>query len=586
MEDNLPIVLEKSGQDRIGYINRDTSPRLVRPPVHIGSAKQKIKSKILLDNKDEIIRYYRDKNWTAARVAKKFNLGESTINLKLKEWGIPAHNYTKAIPMTVKKLYDQGLTPHEIAKTLDVDSGTIYKVLVSHFGIHHTKKVSFSVQEDFVIRSLNSRGLSIPLIISELNRQFPNRPRTYPVVYARIQELGLSHTAAIRKSSDRANKHYSPAEIAHFVESIRPMRSKGISIDSMAKTLNVSKSLIARLIQEYKIPRVNKVFNDEVKSKIAELYRQGLHYDDIANRLGLKSESVRQEVSRIGFNKFLSPFSKSFTPEQIQKQEEYIRKYYQAPYFYSMGYLAKVINLDKTTIRARLEKMGIPVRNREAISHIGSINLQHDDIIRKYYQAPWFYTMAHISSMIHVSHSTVRNRLEKMHIPIRESPGTPVNAPPMDAAIDNAIKKYYQEPYLFTIARLARLLHVNSSFIRTRLQRMGIPITIRSYDNGMDVYPEFDSKFDTSLTGKSALAKFHRDNKIISLLNSLGLPTTIGDGFSHFDEMYPGKLSYKSYQRIIYDLMNSGNITGTTTIGGANGSYTTIISARERTNVD
>lgn len=44
-------------------------------------------------------------------------------------------------------------------------------------------------------------------------------------------------------------------------------------------------------------------------------------------------------------------------------QDDFIRKYYQKPYLQSIGELSYLLKVDKTTIRNRLEKMNIPIRS-------------------------------------------------------------------------------------------------------------------------------------------------------------------------------------------------------------------------------
>jgi AraC-like DNA-binding protein len=419
----------------------------------------KPKTHIILKNKDKIIKLYTRKEnpLTSQQIADKLGIAGCTIQLRLKEWGIPARDYEKAKPSEVKRLYDLELTPEEIAERLNVHSGSIYKVLVTKFGIHHTKKNSLTIKEIRILKYLyGSRRLGIPQITRIMKKRFSRlKDVTETIIRARLKEtpglrksiepeltdeelmtaFGLlskkksfneigdaieispikvqqaldkfksilyptqkslteeiqekivdlrrrkfsnSQIAMIVKSTPTvifsflqqkqipAPNTYSKEQKLYFVNKIRELRKDPQNtVLNISKKLNISTSLAGRLIRDYKIPKIKRVFNPEVQAKIRELYYKDTHYSDIAKKLNLKIESVRQEVGRMGLKVKYKPFGREYSPRATTYQNKLIRIMYGSPYYFSMFKIADIIKIDKTTVKARLIKMQIPIRSAD-----------------------------------------------------------------------------------------------------------------------------------------------------------------------------------------------------------------------------
>jgi transcriptional regulator with XRE-family HTH domain/AraC-like DNA-binding protein/predicted transcriptional regulator len=419
----------------------------------------KPKTHVILKNKNNIIELYTRKEnpLTTQQIADKIGIAGCTIQLRLKEWGIPARNYEKATPSEVKRLYDLELTPEEIAERLDVDSGTVYKVLVTKFGIHHTKKNSLTVKELRILKYLyGSRRLAVPQVTRIMRKRFRRlkdvsetiiRARIketpglrlsvepdltdeelmhafgllsekksfkeigdeieispikvqkelnkfksvrYPtqksltdhvkekIIYLRKKKLSNFKIAIIVKSTPTvifsflrskevpAPNTYSEEQKLIFVNQIRELRKDPKNtVLGISKIMNVSNSMVARLIRDYKIPKVKRVFNPEVQAKIRELYLKETHYSDIAKKLNLKTESVRQEIGRMGLKVIYKPFAREYSPRATAYQNNLIRIMYGSPYYFSMFKIADIIQIDKTTVKARLIKLKIPIRSAD-----------------------------------------------------------------------------------------------------------------------------------------------------------------------------------------------------------------------------
>jgi transposase-like protein len=324
------------------------------------------KTEIINNNKQQIIDLYTNKKWTTAMIAKKFKLADCTVQLKLKEWGVPARSYTKAIPCKVKALYDQGLSPEEIGEKLKVNTSSVYKTLVNKFGIKHTKKVQFNLTEDLAIKQLINQGLSVPLARKRFNQRF-NRTVTDAVFRRRMDELSIKANPKIRKQPRRGNKAYTPEQKERFLQQIRTLRMKGTPLKKIAAQIGISVALVQRIIKENDIPRVNRVYTPEVRNKVEALYDQGFHYKDIADKLGLVEDSVRQELTRMGVPRFTSKWNRRFTIGQENIQNENIRRLYKRPFYASMTRIADLLRIDKTTVKARLKEMGIPIKSTKEL---------------------------------------------------------------------------------------------------------------------------------------------------------------------------------------------------------------------------
>jgi DNA-binding CsgD family transcriptional regulator len=425
--------------------------------------KIKRKTRIIEENKNKIIELYtrKDNPLTTKQIADKIGLADCTIQLRLKEWGIKARDYQKAKPDKVKKLYDFGYSPEQIAKQLDVHAGSIYKVLVDKFGIHHTKKKEFTKEQlEFFKYLYFNRCLELPQIIRIMKNKFKSlKDFSYLVFYSRLNEIKdlspeskesrqyisrlsnqelkeafdyLKDKKTITWIADKLELRpevvrselmtfklvkyktqksltpevkekiielrslgYPPGLIAlivkstknvvnsflkssnikiqdnkltedkkeYFVKEIKRLRKVPFTVKEIAKKLNTNTTLVARLIQEYNIPRVKKVFNPDVQSKIKQLYLKDHHYSEIAKKLNLKPESVRQEVRRMGLLVKYKPYAREYSKRAQRYQNRLIRIMYNEPYWLSTIKIADILKLDKTTVRARLKRMGIPVRN-------------------------------------------------------------------------------------------------------------------------------------------------------------------------------------------------------------------------------
>lgn len=416
----------------------------------------------LLDkNKSKIIDLYTNTDKRTADIAKMFKVAECTIQQRLTKWGIPARIYKKAVPQEIKRLYDLGFSPEDIANKLDASVTSVYKILVRDFGIHHTKKRELTLNETRDIKYLYStRGLSpkviadlinkkitqkknkisdtiIRRVIKELNLKKGNideisnedlnvilglfkdglkisdisKKTHYPVgmissvidKYSlikinkrrdiknleetvekireyRLRGLTLGQISGILNlsksilydiiseykitSGGKVSK-YSKEQLDILAERIKEMRTRSVSVESMSKQLNISTATINRVIKEYKIPFRKRVFTDEVRKQIEELASQQMNYKDIANKLGLLQESVRQETHRMGIQGVYSTLGTEYSDRALKLQNYYIKKYYLAPNYFSMIQISKTINIDKTTVKARLKAMGIPIRNSD-----------------------------------------------------------------------------------------------------------------------------------------------------------------------------------------------------------------------------
>jgi DNA-binding CsgD family transcriptional regulator/transposase-like protein len=429
----------------------------------------KPKTRILNENKDLIIKLYTQDKLTGAQIAKKLKLAECTIQLKLKEWGIPARSYQKITPQQAKEMVEKGYNTKEIADMYNTDSGTVSKVLRTKLGIQLTKRVLLSSEEKKLINKLYTlKGESVPAIANKLqelriknkNPQKPAEEITPAVIYNRIKEWKLQKkqiTLDEAKQKEQAivdsfalgkyittisneykvpkkyiyqilNKYWAPKINKQTMitkeraERARELRSKGISVEeislrtritpavlqeilqkatihhnkaytkeeldqlaqkikilrtttkdtkeTIAKKTNISTTLVGRIIKEYNIPKTNKVFDNETNNKILELYNKGIHYDQIAKQLNLKQESVRQQLTRIGVQRRTSPWSKKYSYDAIAKQNELIKKLYGPKYRASITQIAKALRLDKTTIRARMKKMGIKINSAQEIREL------------------------------------------------------------------------------------------------------------------------------------------------------------------------------------------------------------------------
>ncbi len=411
---NVPL---KEIEKKFG-ISDSTIHRIRRDFKILGRGK--LETIAIQKNKDKIIELYQS-GLTTAQVGKRLKMPEVTVLQNLKNWGIPRRTYIKVDPVRLLKLYKMGASPKELAATFGVSSSDIYKHLVEKFGIHHTKKVKFKLEEDNLLRyTYGTRGLSVPIVTKILNKTRIRAAKlSDTIVRRRIKELNIKQGNYIEVTNDELNsllgmiktnlsleevseklqiptvtitkiwqqygkgkriprekKHFSKTEVDEQARRIRFARLQTrATVEDIAKTLGISTSQVARVIREYKIPYVKKVFNAAVRGRIKELYDSNMHYRDIAKKLGLKTESVRTECRRMGLPSIGKPWGKKYPANVVTFQNNLIKKYYLKPYYFSIHTLSKRLGLDRTTIKDRLQKMRIPVRGMLESRRVGKIKL-------------------------------------------------------------------------------------------------------------------------------------------------------------------------------------------------------------------
>lgn len=443
-----PVTLQKAFQ----------AWRVSRPPL------PKIKTGIIIKNKDKIIEAYTRSNnpLTAHQIADKLGCAECTIQLRLKEWGIPARQYKKVNAQDILNLISKGWSVSDLAKQFDVDKSSIIRIRLQQ-GIRTSKRVKMTRQDFRRLKYLRIiRGLSIPQIgkildpwhkkgftdavlynrikefkipqnkISEvtneelfqilqrmsyqkipeialtlelpeyivtqtINKFKPKQKKFYHHPKIRIYEIadqvreltqrGISSeliTARLKISpvtlfhirkrfgiSTYRVKKYSQAQILQAIEKIRDLRSKAVTVKQIAKVIGMSEAVIFRLIKEYKVPRTNKVFSQPVINKITKMFESGLSPREISRKTQFHAEGIRYILRRKGYDLTITPWAKKYAHKLISKeQDQQIKELYLPPNYWSMFALAKKLYLDKTTIKDRLEKMGIPIRNIEQAREI------------------------------------------------------------------------------------------------------------------------------------------------------------------------------------------------------------------------
>ena len=173
---------------------------------------------------------------------------------------------------------------------------------------------------------------------------------------------------AIEKSSDVVRVKIHRHDYDKFLPVVKKMRLEKKTVNEIAAHLGVSLSVVGKIIRDYKIPYVKRVFDEGVRRKIAELYKANVHPREIALRLGVKQKSLELEIHRMGLVKLNKPWNiknHKYSDQETALQNNIIRKFYSEPHFKSIHALSKKLGLDKTTVKARLKNMGIKIRTKE-----------------------------------------------------------------------------------------------------------------------------------------------------------------------------------------------------------------------------
>lgn len=360
----------------------------------------------------EVLRYY-NMGWTPEEIAETLDTDSGTIYKVLKN--ILGIRYTKKIKLTSKQWSDlhyylrrgmshtlisellnekyntKKFTPNIVLgrmrekglkkmKVNDVNNEELIRIIQLSKKGHTPKEIAKKVVVPWVLVSRIINNYSMPK-----NRGWKQLQNEGEIV-DKIRDLRqkgylysqISHMLSIGQSllSDLVAKHklqglgrkkrYTQEEINKYAKRIREMREgpgPALTINQISQRLNIPTTAVQRIIKQFNIPHAGRLFTDELRQKVKQMFLDGKHYNEIAKKLDLKQESVRQELHRMGISKRNTPWDKTYDAATIKKQNEYIKKHYLQPHYYSIFQIAKDLGLDKTTVKDRLQKMGVRIRS-------------------------------------------------------------------------------------------------------------------------------------------------------------------------------------------------------------------------------
>jgi hypothetical protein len=265
---------------------------------------------------------------------------------------------------TILSYVKEGLPLEQIAKRTFHSRSTINKVIERYrfIKINRAAKIEDEAALAAKIRELAEKGQSRNIISTATGLSLA-------VLYDFMRKHGIKASAKVREFSEE--------EIEQQVAQIRGLRKQiGMTLEKIAAQLNVSTAHVGRLIREYHIPASPRKYTPELIKAIRNLHSQGLSTKAISFEVNMPSKTVEYILLRQSL--VPNPVDKgvAYTNTAMQLQNSYIAKYYPEPFLFSMKLISDKLNLDKTTIKARVKMLGMRVRTPQeakAVRHLRTL---------------------------------------------------------------------------------------------------------------------------------------------------------------------------------------------------------------------
>jgi hypothetical protein len=299
---------------------------------------------------------------------------------RMKKFKLPFEEWEKKEPGLAWAITDyakKGLSQKAIVLSLHTNNDFVAYVLRT-YGARDVLNVTRKPEVDQVvnkIRALAENGRSANYISHVLRI-----PET--TVYKLMSRHGIKPGSKVGR--------YSEIQMQGQAIQISELRKQvGMTLEKISKITKLPIVQVSRIIQMYDIPAPERTYSEEQYSQVRSLHSQGLGTSEIAAAVNVKKKQAEYIQLRLGLRP--NPTKPAYSQAAIDLQNAYLKKYYNGPYFFSATYLARKLDLDKSTVLARLQQMGIEIRDnteQKQIRHLRSLgklssgfNIPENDLI-------------------------------------------------------------------------------------------------------------------------------------------------------------------------------------------------------------
>lgn len=369
---------------------------------------------------------YEKRDMTLKEIAKELDCSASLIKTKVRHLKLKKFSkYSFLTQEFLENLYiKQGLSMTQISEKLNIPRGVV-QCYVEKYGL---KKEDFSYRVD---RDLLEKYIKEGLTITEISKKFGCSDN---VIRDRIKSYGIKF--------ERRKYVINPEELKDLYI------NKKMSIRKIAQKYGCSDLIIRIRLQELGLR--NEKGKERVKvdeNTLKKLIKQGLTYEEVSEKMGLKANTVANKARKLGFKKPVSRIS------QVSYRELfilYIKKRW------SENEIGELYNCSRTTVSGKLHELGINENMREYPTFT--------DAQVRYLYLEQGLNQYEVAKKLEVPERLVKERINKLHIR-RLSPWAHIT--------DEMLREMYVEKGM-NVPEIVKELQIPNSVVSSRIYRLNL----------------------------------------------------------------------------------------------------------------
>lgn len=237
----------------------------------------------------------------------------------------------------------------------------------------------------------------------------PNRPKTGARPGTKAWNAGLTADTDNRMAKNAAGKLKNVIDRDTLYEFYV---NQNLPLKTIGERYNVSKHVIRRLVEEFKLERIQPLHFTLTPETVHSLYLQGLSLAQIGSMYECSGSAVRSLVPDLDTRK-------NRNRARIEPDSSELRRLYWDQWL-SYETIAEILGVDMSSIPYWLKKFDIPRRSLWQTRRGRDWNPPDVDMVVHLYEAEMMGTQS-IADLFHVSKTHIASILKAADIPLRKS---------------------------------------------------------------------------------------------------------------------------------------------------------------------
>jgi len=340
----------------------------------------------VLQHKDKIIEMYMKEEVSATEIARRLGLAEATILNNLKRWGIKMRSYQRIFTKDLKRMYDQGMKPKDIAMKLNTSLSYVRKRLVESGVVFRRPFEEPEVKER--LNQLYRQGASIEQLsklynagstqirerITHIGKQGVPGEKERKIVELFLtgqydaQSIGDQLLVSPRLVGMVLSKYgfygyarrYTKADKKRIAAQVIKLRRAGLSYEKIGRSLNLGSGFLQKLQRDFgiKVPSRRSPLSKEGEEALVKHFKSSpMTFREAGRKFGITSPQSRHIIAEKHGVKSVWRKGSRYSPQETAKQNEIIERLYKRGI--SLKKIARKVDLDHTTVKGRLVLMGL-----------------------------------------------------------------------------------------------------------------------------------------------------------------------------------------------------------------------------------